>query len=414
MASLATSRLISASAGLDPADRALLDLWVNRGLDDDRLARLAGLTPDALHRRRDRIVERLSEDLGLPAAHVRSTLSEIVAASAPTPAPANGHAANGTGTSGHPPGAPVIAPAPTARNGTLGQAERVAGLLTGPAALRAPGHSAVAGLYLGPAALHGPPPAPRASAPPAVAGLYLGPAALHGPPADAVPQAADAPPPPPGDGAATAAPAPARRRRSLWIGAAILAAAVAAVVVALASGGSTPRHRAASGPASTAKNASASATTPTGASSSATTPATTATGASATATTPVTPARGAPGAAATLAGLPGGLSGSRGSVTLIGAKPHFKLRLTVSSLPAPRSGRYEAWLYNSILDSRPLGHLHAGAGATTFALPAGAGRFRWIDISRQPPGSVNHSGESQLRAPNPAHGVRAEHPGRRG
>ena len=44
MSGLATRRLIDAAARLDPADRALLNLWVNRGLDNERLTGLTGPT----------------------------------------------------------------------------------------------------------------------------------------------------------------------------------------------------------------------------------------------------------------------------------------------------------------------------------------------------------------------------------
>ena len=43
MQSLATRRLIDAAATLEAADRALLNLWVNRGFDSDRLAALSRL-----------------------------------------------------------------------------------------------------------------------------------------------------------------------------------------------------------------------------------------------------------------------------------------------------------------------------------------------------------------------------------
>jgi hypothetical protein len=77
MASLATHRLIDAAARLDPAERALLNLWVNRGLDDDRLTALTGLSFDALHMRREKIVARLAGDLGLPDEDVRTALEQI-------------------------------------------------------------------------------------------------------------------------------------------------------------------------------------------------------------------------------------------------------------------------------------------------------------------------------------------------
>ncbi|MFZ0041335.1 MAG: hypothetical protein WAK93_08515 [Solirubrobacteraceae bacterium] len=102
-----------------------------------------------------------------------------------------------------------------------------------------------------------------------------------------------------------------------------------------------------------------------------------------------------------LIGLPGGLAHVRGTVRRIGSGASSKLELTVASLPTPRDGHDEVWLYNSVLDSRPLGAVHPGT--SVYALPPGAGRYRWIDVSLQPAGSVNHSGESELRAANPMH-----------
>jgi hypothetical protein len=76
---LATRRLIDASATLDAADRALLNIWVNRGLDDAALARMTGMSEETIAGRRTRIVEHLSAVLGLPAQDVRGALIEIVA-----------------------------------------------------------------------------------------------------------------------------------------------------------------------------------------------------------------------------------------------------------------------------------------------------------------------------------------------
>ena len=391
MSSLATSPLISASAGLDPADRALLNLWVNRGFDDERLARLTGLSPEALHRRRDRIVERLSADLGLPADDVRTSLSEIAAAvAAPAPAPGNGHGA-------------------------------------GPAAEHGPAPPVRAGPDLGPAALH-----EEASATVAP-GLLPGPAVLHSPvTAPAAPDAANAPAPgitaaPPPDTATPPEPEPRRPRRRLWMATAVVAAAaVAVIVVALASDGSTPRAarrparspaggsasgvsaRARTSSAASASTAAPAASTASSASTAAPATSTAFNASSAPTAAPAAPAPApAPSRTAALAGLPGGLTGAHGTVQLLGSAPFLKLKLTVSSLPSVRSGHYEVWLYNSIIDSMPLGRLAAGSHAAVFGLPSRAPHFRWIDISLQPPGSVNHSGESQLRAPDPAKGVRA-------
>jgi hypothetical protein len=73
----ATRRLIDASASLDSADRALLNIWINRGLDDAAMARMTGLSEETIAERRDRVVAHLSDELGLPPEHVRSALTEI-------------------------------------------------------------------------------------------------------------------------------------------------------------------------------------------------------------------------------------------------------------------------------------------------------------------------------------------------
>ncbi len=64
----------------------------------------------------------------------------------------------------------------------------------------------------------------------------------------------------------------------------------------------------------------------------------------------------------------------------------------------PAGGTYEAWLFDSVVDARPLGVLHRGT--TTLTLPPGVdtARFRYLDVSSQPPGSTKvHSGLSVLR-----------------
>ncbi len=103
-----------------------------------------------------------------------------------------------------------------------------------------------------------------------------------------------------------------------------------------------------------------------------------------------------------LGALPGGLGHATGTVLLLGPRRHLRLRLTVRHLPAVHGGHYEVWLYNSILDSDPLARLGSGVTKVTLRLPSNAPRFRWIDVSFQPTGLVNHSGESVLRAANPA------------
>ena len=61
---------------------------------------------------------------------------------------------------------------------------------------------------------------------------------------------------------------------------------------------------------------------------------------------------------------------------------------------------YEVWLYTSIIGSVTLGRLGPG-GDGSFTLPAMVTRYAWIDISRQPPGRIEPSGDSVLRTANP-------------
>jgi hypothetical protein len=100
----ATRRLIDAAATLDSADRALLNIWINRGLDDAAMARLTGLSVRAIAERRARVVAHLSDELGLPPDHVRSALAEIaVVPDGPAEAPVE--------TANRGPTAPADAPA---------------------------------------------------------------------------------------------------------------------------------------------------------------------------------------------------------------------------------------------------------------------------------------------------------------
>jgi hypothetical protein len=308
MASLATHRLIDAAAHLNAADRALLNLWVNRGLDDERLTALTGMSIDALQARREKIVTQLAAALGLPDVDVRDALEgispdeEALAATAPDGVAEEGPKHNGT--------AAVVE-------------------------------------------------------------------------AETQPAAPDEPPPPPEEEPAET---PGRRRRWLWVGIAAAVLIVAAVIAVIAGGGSSPPAR------------RAAATTPS-------TPTTAKQTPTVAAPTPAHPTGGP--VPVPFAGLPGGLLHASGSVKLSGTVKHLKLNLTVRKLPTAHHGHYEVWLYNSVIDSQPLGRLRNGRPRLTARLPANARHYRWIDVSFQPVGVVNHSGESELRASNPAHTTRA-------
>ena len=50
---------------LDPESRALLDLSMRRGMTDEEIAAVLRVDPGEVRRRRDELLERLAEDLGL-------------------------------------------------------------------------------------------------------------------------------------------------------------------------------------------------------------------------------------------------------------------------------------------------------------------------------------------------------------
>ncbi len=387
MPSLATRRLISAAATLGPADRALLNLWVNRGLGDDALARLTGLTPQALDGRRRHAVTCLSDELGLPPEHVRSALDEIAA-----------------GASAAAPGSPfadslgAVARALERRFDSAGPEHAGAGGAE-PSASRgnggATGHDARARVAAAVAANGAGPaeaiPVPSPGAPATNGRVHDAPVttALAPPP---ISFAAPALSPPGGGGTETAA--PIRRRATVSaIAIVILAIAVLAMIVILAIAlGSGGGRRSAPRPPARAPNAAFS--NPTSAISTSTLPRRS--------PTPATASLTPDGRPATFGPLPGGLVGARGSAQLLGPAGRLKLRLTVSGLPAVRGGGYVAWLYDSIEDSQALGPVAPVRGTELFTLPADAARYSFIDISFQPTGDANPSGASKLRAPNPA------------
>lgn len=291
MSSLVTRRLLEASAVLEPADRALLNLWIHRGLDDERLAELTGMDARAVGARRARIVTVLGANLGLPETEVLGALSRIE-------------------------------------------------------------------------------PEDRADAPPEVqAEAVRSPLEPEPEPELTNGQSPSAP--------ATTAPSGPRRLWAAIAGAVVVAVIV--VIVLLSTGSSQP--------ASPRAGAGAGAGLTTAADAGSTTAASTAAPPSSTGTR--------------LGAFPGGLTHTTGSIVLHGHSPHLRLTLTVKDLPAVSSGHYEVWLFSSVVHSQRLGPIGAGTGSVTFPLPAGAGRYHWIDVTLQPRGSTSYSGESELRARNP-------------
>ena len=106
--------------------------------------------------------------------------------------------------------------------------------------------------------------------------------------------------------------------------------------------------------------------------------------------TPAPQAQDSPAESISLTPLGGG--DARATATVDGNE----LRLRLSNLPA---GTYEVWLYDSVIDARRIGRV-AGDGTVTAELPANAGEFTYVDVSREPnDGNPNHSGQSVLRVP---------------
>ncbi|MEO8968902.1 MAG: hypothetical protein ABI427_15305 [Solirubrobacteraceae bacterium] len=105
---LATRRLIDASAALPAADRALLSLWTQRGLDDAAMAQMTGLDVATIARRRVRIASALSVELGLPPDDVDAALTAIAGSAAEAVAGSADAAQAGNG------GAPRVDPIPPA------------------------------------------------------------------------------------------------------------------------------------------------------------------------------------------------------------------------------------------------------------------------------------------------------------
>jgi hypothetical protein len=333
MSRLATRRLIDGAAALGAADRALLNLWVNRGLDDASLARMTGMSPEAIAVRRTRIVEHLSDQLGLPPDEVHAALDDVAASPSGAPA-ANGATPPLNGTA-----PPELSEDTPTLNSTA------------------------------PPELSEDTPTLNSTAPPE---LGDGVPPLDG--SEAAPAAVEATPDP-----------SSQRRRWPWIALALFVIAVLAVVlvISLASGGGGHGHprRAAAAPTRNVP--------------------------------PVTPTSPSPSPKVSspptdpLGALPGGLAHATGTVLVTGPPRRLRLKLSVSHLAPAVNGHYEVWLYNSIIYSAALGRLRAGVTHLSLSLPRSAHRYRWIDISFQPVGVVFHSGESILRAANPATASRA-------
>jgi hypothetical protein len=111
---------------------------------------------------------------------------------------------------------------------------------------------------------------------------------------------------------------------------------------------------------------------------------------------PSKPTPAAPKAGPTVRLTPlGGARGASGTAELTqGGK---RLSIKASGLS---SGAYQVWLYDSVIETKSLTKVSGTKLDLDLKLPPGASRYRYVDISLEPPdGNPNHSGESVLRAP---------------
>ena len=212
-----------------------------------------------------------------------------------------------------------------------------------------------------------------------------------------LPPVADGTPPAETNGAATTSQPDARRRR-IALGLALLAAVVLAVVVATSGGGGsepelgqqqqTPPERKPAEPALGTPGGENPKPAPKKPEPAPKKPEP--------APKKAKPAPAAPPAAPALA-VPleplGAASGARGTAGMADGS----LELRASGLP---KGTYTVWLYDSVIDAKPIGRFSGTSGDLDVKLPKGSERYESIDVSREPAdGNQNHSGESVLRAP---------------
>lgn len=74
MVAVTIKRLGEALAGLDPESRALLDLNLRRGMEEDEIAELLNVDAENVASRRRRILEQLDTELGLETREARDEL----------------------------------------------------------------------------------------------------------------------------------------------------------------------------------------------------------------------------------------------------------------------------------------------------------------------------------------------------
>ncbi|UJA18785.1 hypothetical protein HJD18_00245 [Thermoleophilia bacterium SCSIO 60948] len=413
---MGSSRVEQALNELDPGSRAVVDLSLGTDFSDENIATLIRVEPDEVARRRDRAIDALQQKLG-GASHDDVVLELCAAMGVEPPAtmleggPRNGSVtalANGDVPVADGPVAAAEAPTETEESAEAHSEAKdpIDSAAVGEPSPDAPAPEDVAAETAEPAAdpVGDSEESTDDAAPPAgaAAGVIAVPfepgetdAASGGPAlppeseseADADPQPepepedresryedgrepAVVPPPPPSSDATASDSERSGSRRRVGV---LLAAAVAGViaiggVVALSSGGGSESE-----PVEPDPSATEAPSDPPG--------------------TAEQPSE-EPEVSATLDALPDAPADGEAEVALEGDR----LTVTLDGLPAP-SGTYEAWLFTSVLDSRPLGSTGDGSGEISARLPESADRYEYLDVSLQPSGNAQHSGQSIFRVP---------------
>lgn len=288
-----TDSFTSALAQLDPANRALLDLSLRRGMRPEEISDLLGTDPESVMVAREQALEHLAEELGMDNV---SELDDVRARLAELP--------------------------PESWTGSRAPLPQVEAIMEESEADETPRAKS----------------APRAKAEP---------------------------------------PKKEQKKSRLPLLLTLLAVAAVLLVIVVASSGGSDEGSTAAAPSTPAPPKPAAKAAPSKPTRSA--------------PKPVKPAAAGPKVA--LAGLGG--RDAKGTANLLdGGK---RLRLDITGLPA---GTYQVWLYNSIIDSHSLTQARGTTLALDLKLPANAGHFKLVDISREPAdGNPNHSGQSLLRVP---------------
>ncbi len=333
--SIPTRRLIAATSALDPASRAMLNLWLHRGLSDAQIAEFIGTTPVGVAARREALVSTLATELEASPQEVQESVDQL-AASREDPPASEPAAESAPG----PPEQPAPAEEPPESGATVAP--------TGPAAVAEKEKAA-----------EPEPEQPGEESPTAPPG---------------------APPASPGASESFPEATAGRRRPSRTVALIVVLALLALLLLisVLLAGSSKSTSAPKSVPSSRGAPSAGTARPPQAAAPRPTPPR-------------VVHLRPLGRAAASAEGLVTLIRSTGGVTRLRLTVQHLR--------PPPRRAVYGVWLYNSVLDAAPLAILRPAGRPINVRLPPRFARYRFVDVSVQPIGSYYHSGQSVLRAP---------------